>query len=110
MLFDSGLCKICSVSWDEASIPKKRILTEKATLPFGDRTVGVTRFNEAARNDARIDRLIRFHRYPVSPKDVCVIEGTEYKIYQVQLTTDEDGILTTDLTLEVLESGQNRGG
>ncbi len=100
-MLDDGICTICDVQWDETSIPKKRTLKPKLLpLCFEERTVGVTRFYEAGRNGQRIDRMIRIWRQKVSTRDICVIDGTEYYIRQVQATLDDNGMPVTDLALE----------
>ncbi len=101
-MLDSGICTICAAAWDETSISKKRTLEQKAKLCFEERTVGVTRNYEAARNGRHADRLIRIWRTSVRIRvnDICEIGGVQYHIIQVQYTTDADGLLVTDLTLE----------
>ena len=99
-MLDSGVCRFYSVEWDESKTKKRRTLRHMADAFFGERTVGVTRHYEAARNDERVDRLIRVWRMPVSTREICVIDGLEYLIRQVQPTTDKDGLLVTDLALE----------
>ena len=55
-MLDSGLCKICSAEWDDTKIPKTRILVAKVETCFEERTVGITRNYEAARNGQHADR------------------------------------------------------
>lgn len=99
---DSGVCTICAVHWDDSQIPKVRNLDPKTTVCFEERTVGISRNYEAARNGRHADRLIRIWRTKerVRTNDVCIIDGMEHHIIQVQYTVDSDGILVTDLTLE----------
>ncbi len=101
-MLDSGLCTICEVIWDDAKIKKTRELKPKITVCFEERTVGITRNYEAARNGRHADRLIRIWRTKdkVRTNDICLIDGQEHHIIQVQYTTDADGLLVTDLTLE----------
>ena len=67
-MLDSGLCKICSVEWDDTKIPKTRILVTKVETCFEERTVGINRNYEAARNGQHADRLIRIWR---TPEKIC---------------------------------------
>lgn len=101
-MLDSGICTISAVKWDETSIPKTRTLEQKLKLCFEERTVGVTRNYEAARNGRHADRLIRVWRTTVRIRvnDICEIDGVQYHVIQVQYTTDADGLMVTDLTLE----------
>lgn len=101
-MLDSGLCKICSVEWDDTKILKARILVTKVETCFEERTVGINRNYEAARNGQHADRLIRIWRTPekIKVNDICLIDGVEHHVIQVQYTTDGNGLLVTDLTLE----------
>ena len=100
-MFDSGICDIYTVEWDERTIPKTCRRTLCHTLQFGDRTVGMTRQYEAGRNDQRVDRLIRIWRTPVTTQQICAIDGVDYIIRQIQNKTDDDGLYVTELALEV---------
>nr|DAL51019.1 MAG TPA_asm: hypothetical protein [Caudoviricetes sp.] len=101
-MLDSGLFAIYAVKWDESGVSKTKTLEQTLTGSFEDRTVGVTRNYEAARNGHQADRLIRIWRTPqrVRVNDVCAIGGIYYHVIQVQYTTDAEGLLVTDLTLE----------
>lgn len=107
-MHDAGICTICTVEWDETTIPKSRELLEVAQVAFEERTVGIERYYEAAKNGHKVDRLIRIWRRVVSTRQVCVIGEIEYHIEQVQYTTDADGLLVTDLALEEYNHVQNQ--
>lgn len=86
--------------------------TRGETLCYADLTVGISRYNQARQNDALIDLLVRVPRtYGVRANDVVTIrpyshpvdESELYAVYQAQLTTDEDGLPVTDLSLERYE-------
>ena len=36
----------------------------------------------------------------IKVNDICLIDGVEHHVIQVQYTTDSNGLLVTDLTLE----------
>ena len=68
---------------------------------FEDKKVGLTRYHEALRFDVRLERMIRIWQdQEVLPGQICVIEGTQYRIWQAQHGENEDGLKITDLTLE----------
>ncbi len=74
-------------------------------------TVGVTRYWTARGNNDQVDLLIRTERdASISTRDRAVLTpftgetvGGWYKILQVQHTTDDDGLLVTDLSLERID-------
>lgn len=101
-MLDSGICVICSVKWDDSKIPKTRSLVPKVSCCFEERTVGITRNYEAAKNGRHADRLIRIWRAKerIRTNDICLIDDVEHHIIQVQYTINDDGLLVTDLTLE----------
>lgn len=71
---------------------------------FEERRISFSRQYAAMGVDQQIDRIIRIWRTPVRIGEVAVIDDTEqYRIDNVQPTTDMDGLLVTDLTLMKLE-------
>lgn len=105
MILDSGVLTIYAVSSTEGTAPPpvKWSVSPKRTAVFGDRVVGATRYYAAAKAGQRIDRTVRIwrdHTIPISVRDVCLADGTYYLIRKVTPTTDEDGLLVTDLDLE----------
>ena len=96
---------IYAVSSSEGTAPPpvKWTLSEKRTAVFGDRVVGATRYYAAAKAGQRIDRAVRIwrdHTIPLSVRDVCLVDDLYYAIRKITPTTDEDGLLVTDLDLE----------
>ena len=105
MILDSGVLTIYAVSSTEGTAPPpvKWTLSEKRTAVFGDRVVGATRYYAAAKAGQRIDRAVRIwrdHTIPLSVGDVCLVDDLYYAIRKITPTTDEDGLLVTDLDLE----------
>ncbi len=105
MILDSGVLTIYAVSSSEGTAPPpvKWTLSEKRTAVFGDRVVGATRYYAAAKAGQRIDRAVRIwrdHTIPLSVRDVCLVDDLYYAIRKITPTTDEDGLLVTDLDLE----------
>lgn len=102
MLHDAGVAIIHQVDGDESSPPPASpSLTEKVRHPFGELTVGVTRFYSAAAAGKAVSRLIELWRDDsIGVRDICQIGERFYLIQQVAPTVDEDGLLVTRLTLE----------
>lgn len=77
--FNSGVLEVCGVK--ERTI----VSTKHKGLRFGDRTVGVARFWEAKVASTNIDRLVAVPQAPgITQSDMCIIDGRQYKIKQVQ--------------------------
>lgn len=105
MILDSGALTIYAVSSTEGTAPPpvKWTLIPKRTAVFGDRVVGVNRYYAAAKAGQRIDRTVRIWRdytIPLSVRDICLVDGCYCLIRKITQTTDEDGLLVTDLDLE----------
>ena len=105
MILDSGVLTIYGGASTEGTAPPpvKWTLSEKRTAVFGDRVVGATRYYAAAKAGQRIDRAVRIwrdHTIPLSVRDVCLVDDLYYAIRKITPTTDEDGLLVTDLDLE----------
>lgn len=105
MILDSGVLTIYAVSSSEGTAPPpvKWTLSEKRTAVFGDRVVGATRYYAAAKAGQRIDRMVRIwrdHTIALSVRDICLVDDLYYAIRKITPTTDEDGLLVTDLDLE----------
>nr|DAR74435.1 MAG TPA: hypothetical protein [Caudoviricetes sp.] len=107
MLHDSGIVTIYKVSVDENGPPPKvEKLVKRSTHYFGEMTVGIQRYYEAAKVGQQIDRLIEIWRDPnIKTRDIAQIEDRFYFIRQITPTKDEDGILVTRLSLEEDDSG-----
>ena len=90
MLHDSGIVTIYKVSVDENGPPPKvEKLVKRSTHYFGEMTVGIQRYYEAAKVGQQIDLLIEIWRDPNIKTP----------------TKDDDGILVTRLSLEEDDSG-----
>lgn len=82
--FNSGVLELCKAK-DRALIE-----TRHKGLRFGDQTVGVTRFWEAKVASSSIDRLVAILPVTgISQADICIIEGQQYKIKQIQKKFDK---------------------
>lgn len=79
-------------------------LTEKVTLRFEERKLGIQRFYSAAQNQQRIERVIRAPRtQKVNAQDVArTHDGKQYRIELVQLVPDVFPP-SVDLTLSRIE-------
>lgn len=81
---------------------------ELLTCCYAELTVGVSRYNQAKQNDAQIDMLVRIPRtFALRTEYAATIEpysheGSDeiFTIYQIQQTSDEDGLPVTDISLE----------
>ncbi len=103
MILDSGMLTVFEVSSTEGTAPPpaRHFLREKLTSQYGEKVVGATRYYAAAKAGQQIDRTVRIWRDPsVTVRDVCLLDGGYYRIRKVTFTTDEDGLLVTDLDLE----------
>lgn len=101
MLHDAGIAVIYQVEEGAGPPPVSPRLKEKARQPFGEMTVGVTRFYSAAAAGKTVSRLIELWRNDcIDPRDLCRIGQRFYLIQQVNPTADDDGLLVTRLTLE----------
>lgn len=101
MLHDAGIAVIYQVEEGAGTPPASPTLTEKTRQPFGDLTVGVTRFYTAAAAGMTVSRLIELWRDDrIDTRDLCRIGQRFYLIQQVVPTTNDDGLLVTRLTLE----------
>lgn len=70
---------------------------------YSDRVVGYNRQYAAMGADQYISKLVRIWDMPVEVGEYVIIDGTQYRIDQVQLLKDEDGLKVVDLTLAKLE-------
>lgn len=103
MILDAGMLTIYAVSSTEGTAPPpvKHTLTPKLTALYGEKVVGATRYYAAAKVGQQIDRTVRIWRVPgVTVRDIVLADGIYYRIRKVTPTTDDDGLLVTDLDLE----------
>lgn len=65
------------------------IAESKKKFRFGDRTIGVKRYFAARTNDIELTKVIHINRYKSATSDMAaIIDGTRYKIIQVQHIND----------------------
>lgn len=116
ILHDSGVAVIYRVERDEGQPPPAPTrLIERTRQEFGEMTVGVTRFYSAAAAGKTISRLIELWRDDsISTRDICRIGDLYYNIQQIANGENDDGLLTTRLTLEETDGsaweGYENGG
>lgn len=100
--FNDGIVKVYKV--DDVSEPggmPKEGLVLKESLRCKRRTVGIQRYYTSMQANARIEQLLRCPiRETVSPQDVAIIGGKQYRIEQVQFPED---VPAMDLSLSRLE-------
>lgn len=86
LAFNDGLAYFYNVEniADPGDKPRDGLVLKKK-LCFEYLTIGAKRNYEALQADVRLDELIRtpLHRC-ISTQDVCIIEGVQYRIEQVQ--------------------------
>lgn len=108
MIHDAGIAVIYRVERNEKAPPPAKVtLVKKAEHQFGDKTVGATRFFQAAQAGQKLDRLIEIWRdETITTRDLCQIGKGYYRIVQVTHGEDDDGIEVTRLSLEQTDGAQ----
>ncbi len=82
--FNDGKLDICTVS------DRKILCTKEQGIRFGRRTVGVSRFWNAKVASSTVDSVVAIpFRKGVSTMDICLINGEQFKINQVQDKFDQ---------------------
>lgn len=101
MLHDAGTAEIYRVERNETAPPPNAVrLVKVAEQPYGELTVGVTRFYSAAAANMRVDRYIELWRDDaITTRHICRLGACWYNIQKIDPTEDKDGILVTRLTL-----------
>ena len=101
MLHDAGTAEIYRVERDETAPPPNAArLVKVSEQPYGELTVGVTRFYSAAAANMRVDRYIEIWRDDaITTRHICRLGERWYNIQKIDQTEDKDGILVTRLTL-----------
>lgn len=109
-MMDAGEVKFYSVTdiSEAGGMPAPRLVMCEYDgadgMLFEDRRISFARQYAAMGVDQQIDRIIRIWRTPVRIGEVVIVDDDEqYRIDNVQPTTDDDGLLVTDLTLRRLE-------
>lgn len=106
MLLDSGI----------VTIYRQENIAEAGDMPqygwtqvwqsfYGEKTVGVGRYYVAMAQNDQIDLLIEVqrNRQLSAATDRAELDGTYYRIVQIQHVQDDDGLPMTDLALERIE-------
>ena len=99
---NDGIVKIYTVTdiAEPGGMPKEG-LALKETLRYKRRTVGIQRYYTSLQANAQIEQVLRCPiRETVSPQDVAIIKGKQYRIEQVQYPEDTPAM---DLALSRLE-------
>lgn len=104
MILDSGFVAICAlVNVRKNGEMPKDLLVKKSVCPFGERTIGMSRYYSAKSANQSIDSVIRIHCDRTIRSGMYAIIGFEqFRIDLVQHIED-DGEKMTDLTLVRLE-------
>lgn len=88
--FNDGICAVYAVEngADEGDTPTEKLI-EKYRLRFRWHTVGMSRYYEAMQAQVKISNAVDVPlRADIDPQDVCVIDGRQYRIEQVQQRRD----------------------
>lgn len=105
--FNDGVCTVYSVKnmAENGNTPIHQLVKKVGPLRYEERTVGVSRFYEAAAKQERIDRVLRvLRREEIGVLDVCIPkDGKQYQIKQVQYPQSVIPPVA-DLALERVES------
>lgn len=107
MLLDSGLLTICElINIAEPGNKPLQKLNPLAEQWYGERTIGYNRQYAAKSVNEQVDLLVRMWAEDIRPRIghyVIVDNETQYRIDNVTLTTDEDGLTVYDMSLARLE-------
>lgn len=103
-MFDDGILTIYTV---ENTAPPGDMptdgLVEKTSHYFKDMKVGINRFYLAKQNNNEIERVVRIWQdREITTDMVCICDGVQYKIVQVQHFFNANNLRVTELTLERL--------
>lgn len=104
--FNDGICHIYAVEngAEAGSLPRERLNLHAGPFRYQERTVGVTRYYAAMREQERIDLVLRIPLAEVSTLDMCIPkDGKQYRIKQVQHPRNT-APPCCDLALEELEA------
>lgn len=106
--FNDGLVKIYNV--EDTAAPgylPVETLTEKASLRYEERKLGLKRFYESKQTQTEATRVIRVPKPPVLIENQDIAETEDGRKYRVQLVQTVPGIYPPclDLTLERFTQG-----
>ena len=108
MLLDSGLLTICELV--NIAGPGNKPLQKLNPLAqqwYGERTIGYNRQYAAKSVNEQVDMLVRIWAEDIRPSIghyVIVDDDMQYRVDNVTLTADEDGLTVYDMTLARLEN------
>ena len=107
MLLADGVLRLYKLtnSAEAGDMPKEKLVrTSDMDFFYSNRTVGFSRQYAAMGVDQRIDRLVRIWDTPVEIGQYAVLDGgDQYRIDNVQMIVDDEGLKVVDLTLRRLE-------
>lgn len=106
-MFNDGVLKMYTVGniAGPGDMPKDGlILRFSSSIPYEEKTVGVTRYNAGKQNHNIIEQLLRIPRVKgISRNNIVVpIDGQQYRIEQIQTINDVEP-RCLDLSLERVE-------
>lgn len=90
-VFNDGICQICTVEniAGKGNMPKKGLKVMESRVPYEKRLLGIGRFYDASREKVVLEQLIRIpEAFNVSTQDICILNGMQYGIHQVQSIQD----------------------
>lgn len=104
--FNDGIANIYSIKniAEDGNLPVYEPTLKVGSLRYEERTVGMSRFWAASRENTKIERVLRLPRIDfVNREDVIVpIDGEQYEIMQVQYPPDIEP-KCMDLSLQRVE-------
>ena len=107
MLLDSGIVTY----WRQSLVSEPGEMPEYNWMEigksyFGEKTVGITRYYAGKDHNDQIDLLIQVQRNAglSTATDRVEIDGTCYRITQIQHVLDENDLPMTDLSLERVDA------
>ncbi|WP_312047476.1 hypothetical protein [Anaerotignum sp.] len=88
--YNDGVVKIYEVrNIAEAGYTPKKGLALRYSLRFDEQRLGINRLYMSRQNQAQILRVLRVQRVKdISPQDVVIVEGRQFKIDTVQSVKD----------------------
>lgn len=88
--YNDGLVELHSVSnIAQPGDKPKEGLRLKLCLRFSRRMVGISRYEKAMQNDAKVEALLRVQRIDsISTQDVAILHGKQYAIRRIQYPPD----------------------
>ena len=104
--FNDGICAVYAVEnrAEQGNKPKDSLAVKFPRIPYERQKVGIKRFYSAKQANVKVEDVLRIpYSNKVSTQDVCIIEGVQFHIQQVQHNYDTMP-KSTDLTLQRVEA------